>query len=122
MANSKNLKPIKKGELSKEEAKKRGAAGGRKSAKVRKEKKLMQQVAQETLLKLMPNGKSFQELAFEKLQSALLEDYVKPNDFVKILEFLRDTSGQKPTDKQEIIGDIKTSNPVINILPVKTNG
>ena len=34
-----NLKPIKKGELSKEEAKKRGSKGGKKSAEVRREKK-----------------------------------------------------------------------------------
>lgn len=34
-----NLKPIKKGELSKEEAKKRGSAGGKKSAEVRRAKR-----------------------------------------------------------------------------------
>lgn len=39
MANQQNLKPIKKGELSKEEAKKRGSNGGKKSAIVRKQKK-----------------------------------------------------------------------------------
>ena len=37
MANEKNLKPIKKGQLSKEEAKRRGKKGGIKSAQVRKE-------------------------------------------------------------------------------------
>lgn len=99
MANSKNLKPIKKGELTKEEAKKRGANGGKKSAQARKEKKLMQEVAQETLLKLMPGGKPFQECAFERLQESLMNDYIKPTDFVRILEFLRDTAGQKPVDQ-----------------------
>ena len=39
MANNENLKPIKKGELSSEEAKKRGSNGGKKSAIVRKRKK-----------------------------------------------------------------------------------
>lgn len=39
MANNENLKPIKKGELSSEEAKKRGSNGGKKSAIVRKQKK-----------------------------------------------------------------------------------
>lgn len=34
-----NLKPIQKGELSKEEAKKRGSAGGKKSGEVRREKR-----------------------------------------------------------------------------------
>ena len=100
MANNENLKPIKKGELTKEEAKRRGSNGGKKSVQVRREKKLMRQVAEETLLKLMPNGQSFQEQAFERLQESLLNDYIKPQDFVKILEFLRDTAGQKPIDKQ----------------------
>lgn len=39
MANNENLKPIKKGELTSEEAKKRGSNGGKKSAIVRKRKK-----------------------------------------------------------------------------------
>lgn len=100
MANAENLKPIKKGDLSKEELKKRQSNGGKKSAQVRKEKKLMRQVAEEALLKLMPNGQSFQEQAFERLQETLLNDSIKPQDFVKILEFLRDTAGQKPIDRQ----------------------
>ena len=40
----KNLRPIKKGELSTKEAKKRGTKGGIKSGKVRREKKLMSQI------------------------------------------------------------------------------
>jgi hypothetical protein len=39
MANEKNLRPIKT--LSKEEAKKRGSSGGKKSGQVRREKKLL---------------------------------------------------------------------------------
>lgn len=49
MANNENLKPIKKGELTKEEAKKRGANGGKKSAKVRKQKKLFKEIFIELL-------------------------------------------------------------------------
>ncbi len=40
----KNLRPIKKGELSTQEAKKRGTKGGKASGKVRREKKLMSQI------------------------------------------------------------------------------
>jgi len=40
----KNLRPIKKGELSTQEAKKRGTNGGKASGKVRREKKLMSQI------------------------------------------------------------------------------
>ena len=47
--NEKNLKPIKKGELTKEEAKKRGSNGGKKSAKVRKQKKLFKEIFIELL-------------------------------------------------------------------------
>ena len=49
MANNENLKPIKKGELTKEEAKKRGSNGGKKSAKVRKQKKLFKEIFIELL-------------------------------------------------------------------------
>lgn len=36
-----------------------------------------------------------------------------------ILTFLRDSSGQKPTDKQEIIGDMNITPTTLNILPVR---
>lgn len=49
MANNENLKPIKKGELTSEEAKKRGSNGGKKSAKVRKQKKLFKEIFIELL-------------------------------------------------------------------------
>ena len=49
MANNQNLKPIKKGELSSEEAKKRGSNGGKKSAKVKKQKKLFKEIFIELL-------------------------------------------------------------------------
>lgn len=42
--NEQNLKPIQKGELTSEEAKKRGSNGGKKSAKVRKQKKLFKDI------------------------------------------------------------------------------
>ena len=44
-----NLKPIKKGELTSEEAKKRGSNGGKKSAKVRKQKKIFKEIFIELL-------------------------------------------------------------------------
>jgi len=43
-AGHKNLRPIKKGELSTQEAKKRGSKGGKASGKARREKKLMSQI------------------------------------------------------------------------------
>lgn len=47
--NEQNLKPIQKGELTSEEAKKRGSNGGKKSAKVRKQKKLFKEIFIELL-------------------------------------------------------------------------
>ena len=56
MANEQNLRPIRKGQLSKEEAKKRGKNGGKKSAQVRRERKMLRQVAEEKLTEIMSNG------------------------------------------------------------------
>lgn len=65
--NEQNLKPIKKGELTKEEAKKRGANGGKKSAKVRKQKKLFKEIFIELLSydieKFTTNEKLLEKLA-----------------------------------------------------------
>lgn len=101
MPNPENLKPIKKGQLSREELKKRQSNGGKKSVQVRREKKLMRQVAEEKLLKLLPCGKTFQEAALDELEKLVLTGITPPKDLIAILEFLRDTAGQKPTDKVE---------------------
>jgi viroplasmin and RNaseH domain-containing protein len=52
MANEKNLIPIQKGQLSKEEAKKRGSAGGKKSVKVRREKKIISEIHAEIIAEM----------------------------------------------------------------------
>ena len=106
-----NLKPIKKGELSKEEAMKRGSAGGKKSGEVRAEKRLLKDTI-EMLLKSKPtpeivdqyaerfgfNPKDLQEVITGGLiQKAMCGD-------AKAFEVLRDTAGQKPIDKKEITG------------------
>lgn len=82
--------------------------------------------------------KAFQQVALERLEE--LQDYatLKMSDWVKVkldiideltttelekiqkfLEFLRDSSGQKPTDKQEIVGNMNIEPATFNILPVK---
>lgn len=94
----------------------------KKSVEARKTNQTMKQVAQEKLWELMANGKTFQENGFERLKQALLNDETKPADLVKILEFLRDTSGQKPTEKVEAtnatitVTDEKTIESVMNKL------
>ena len=98
MANEQNLRPIRKGQLSKEEAKKRGKNGGKKSAQVRRERKMLRQVAEEKLTEIMSNGKTMQDNLIQKAAKLAFED-AKLSDVIKFLEFMRDTSGQKPVEK-----------------------
>ena len=60
MANEKNLKPIKS--LSKDEAKRRGAKGGKKSAEVRKNKKLLKECMVNLLDMQVSDTKKFNSL------------------------------------------------------------
>lgn len=86
--NEENLKPIKKGELSKEEAKKRGRNGGIKSGEARREKKLFKEAIEKQL------GQSI-----DSMISSMIDQAQKGN--VQAITFLRDTIGEKPTDKVE---------------------
>lgn len=102
MPNEQNLKPIKKGELSKEEAKKRGSIGGKKSVEARREKKLLK----EELMLLLAQGNTQ-----AKISLALIEEAIKGN--VKAFEVIRDTIGEKPVNKQEVTG-VSGMNVIIN--------
>lgn len=88
MANEQNLKPIRKGALSKEEARKRGEIGGKKSVQKRRERKALK----EQLLLLLETGNAQQELCTALLEKALSGD-------VKAFEVIRDTIGEKPIEK-----------------------
>lgn len=91
MANEQNLKPIQKGQLSKEELKRRQSNGGKKSVQVRKERKALR----EELLLLLSQGKTQ-----EKISLALIEKAM--NGDIKAFEVIRDTIGEKPIEKQEL--------------------
>lgn len=54
--NKENLRPIRKGELSKEEAKRRGRKGGLASARARRTRKALSEIAAECLSKKLPDG------------------------------------------------------------------
>lgn len=58
--------------------------------------------------------------ALEVLNEVMNDPEAKDADKVSAAKAILDVSGLK-TQKQEITGDIKTTNPVINILPVKAN-
>lgn len=103
MANEQNLKPIQKGELSREEAKKRGSAGGKKSGEARKELKLFKEAIAERM-----GYDDFNEIIDNLIKRA------KKND--KSIEVLRDTMGQKPIEQQEVKADAELN---VNIKVIK---
>ena len=89
MANEQNLKPIRKGDLSNEELKKRQSNGGKKSAEVRRERKLIK----ERILERMG----------EDDWDAMIDNLIaEAKDNVKGFETLRDTIGEKPSDKIDL--------------------
>ena len=101
MANSKNLKPIKKGELSKEELKKRQRNGGKKSVEVRAQKKTMREMLDYLLEKEITNNKGEKATTLEAMMTSVCKKAISGD--VKANEFIRDTTGQKPIDKQEVV-------------------
>lgn len=114
MANSENLKPNSERTPSerRENAKKAGIKSGEKRRERKKFKELLEIALQ------LPNEESGEQNDFAII-AALIKKAA--NGDTKAFELIRDTIGEKPTDKQEITSDIKTSNPVINILPVRAN-
>lgn len=112
--NEENLRPIQKGQLSKEELKKRQSNGGKKSGQVRRERKafkesllmLLEMKAPEqigvqikkTLPKLKDKDLNYQNA----ILVSLLQQAVKGN--TKAVELIRDTIGEKPKEVVEING------------------
>jgi len=92
MANGKeNLIPF--NELTKEEQRKIASNGGKKSVEVRREKKLLTGA----LLELLKKGETIQGINTALVEKAQSGD-------TKAYEVIRDSIGEKPTDKQEVIG------------------
>lgn len=126
MTNSKNLKPVRTKSEQREIAQKAGIKSGEKRRERKKFKELLEIALQ------LPNEESGKQNKWKPEKtwnSKLLEDFAiiaalikkAANGDTKVFELIRDTIGEKPTDKQEITGDLKTTNPVINILPVRAN-
>ena len=91
MANEQNLRPCEY-KLSQEEAKK----GGIKSGEARRARKTLK----EELLFLLSQGNTQEKISLAQLQKAL-------NGDTKAFEVIRDTIGEKPTDKVEQSGETK---------------
>lgn len=117
--NIQNLKPYNKTDrvLSKDEAKRRGSIGGKKSGEVRKARKTMK----ETILSMLS-----QELSPEKMEAMGIDTSTLNGDFTyqaaiiaamlreasngdtKAMQLLRDTIDEAPVSKQELYQEIIT--------------
>lgn len=100
MANEQNLTKMgKKRKLTTEEAQKIGSKGGKKSVEVRREKKMLKDLLEEALQKKTKTGNRYIDIT-----TALIKEAEKGN--VKAYETIRDTLGQKPTEKIQHSGEV----------------
>lgn len=91
MANEQNLEKSRLDKINKEDARKIARLGGIKSGEVKRERKTFK----EALLALLKEGN-----LQEDINAALILQAKQGN--VKAFEVLRDTVGEKPTDKSEV--------------------
>lgn len=115
MANEENLKPVR----SKSEARSRGKKGGIASGKARREKKLFKETLEALLEMPMKAGKdvsvddikNFAAIKGKNIsvQEAILIAQVQKamKGDTRAAEYLRDTVGQKPSDKVEVNGQVE---------------
>lgn len=91
MAGKQNLKP-----LTTEKAREIGSKGGKASVKKRRQRKEFKEALKTALTVVMEDNKTVQEIGIE----ALMSKFMKGDP--KVFELIRDTIGEKPTDKQEV--------------------
>ena len=91
MANIENLKPVR----TKKEARERGTNGGKKSGEVRRERKAFKE-ALLLALEAKKDGKTIQDIGID----ALMKKYMIGD--LEAFKTVRDTIGEKPTDKVSI--------------------
>ena len=129
MANNENLKPIKSGELSKEELKKRQSNGGKKSGQVRRERANFKNILtavfegkpSKPLIEILkqagiesPDKLNYLEaiIAFGALKTHSKKTGL--NELTRFLEFARDSMGQKAPDV------VQATNATITVTDEKT--
>lgn len=121
MANEENLKPP-----TTSEARKRGKKGGVKSGKARKERKAMKETAEMILGLTLRDGtvtalEDIQSMAAANGKNITVQDAIILKQAQKALkgdiraaEFIRDTSGNRPTNEQRM--DVAVDNGFIEAL------
>lgn len=97
MANEQNLRPIRKGQLSKEELKKRQSNGGIKSGESKRRRKAMKEILS-TLLNVQQKNSRGETLTTQEIICLSLINKAAKGD-VRAFEVIRDTIGEKPVDK-----------------------
>lgn len=118
MANEQNLVPF-TSDQSREEAKKNGSKGGIASGKARREKKMFRETLESLLNMSMNKGESvdidkIQNFASLNGQNISVQEAILIGQIHKAMtgdtkaaEYVRDTIGQKPTDKVEVDTDME---------------
>lgn len=107
MQSKSNLIPIKKGQLSKEEAKARGSNGGKASVIARKEKRLFKEILEDILEEEVKYGDRMITKKMAWAYKIVTNSLNRVNNGkldaidIKAFEMGRDTIGEKPTDKSE---------------------
>lgn len=107
MANEKNLKPIKKGQLSKEEAKRRGKIGGENSAKAKRERKTFRELYNSILaeeVETVVNGVRVKITKKDLIARQVIDDYLCgkiTKNKIKGAEHIHSTIGEAPVAKVE---------------------
>ena len=96
MANKNNLKPVR----SKEEARERGAKGGKKSGEKRRELKTMREMLNYLLTKEIENKKGEKATTLEAVMVAQIKEAMKGN--TRAVQFIRDTIGEMPKMIHEV--------------------
>lgn len=102
MANEQNLKPFKPGDITSEEAKRRGSNGGKKSVEIRRAKKTMKEMLDYLLEKELLNKKGELVTYREAMLTAMVKKAIEGD--VKATVFIRDTVGETPITKTEVTG------------------
>lgn len=117
MANEQNLKPFRKGEVSKEEAVRNGRKGGFASGIAKRQRRTHKQILDEILsftvkddvkqklLETFPELKNFDGLDYKLAVNLIqLQKALKGNN--KSYEIIRDTQGEKPVERVENVIDV----------------
>lgn len=103
MLGEQNLRPVR----SKDEARERGAKGGKASGKARRDKKMLRdclEILLERAEKVEIDGKTIKLTGAELI--ALTAYQKAAGGDIKAMEFVRDTAGQKPVDKVQMKTDV----------------